>query len=137
MLKSLQQAISRQKIPFGRTPKIKGRTASAPLYIIATYSLFALWLISAQGDFVDGHLSQGAFALFNAAILFYAISIFIGFRASWDDIIASLRLPVLAPESLPDGLVTADNIAILQQKRTRQVQRDVTSEVERERYFGG
>jgi cellulose synthase/poly-beta-1,6-N-acetylglucosamine synthase-like glycosyltransferase len=137
VLKSLQQAISRQKIPFGRTPKIKGRTASAPLYILATYSLFALWLISAQGDFVDGHLSQGAFALFNAAILFYAISIFIGFRASWDDIIALLRIPVLAPESLPDGLVTADNIVILQQKRTRQVQRDVTSEVERERYFGG
>lgn len=136
VLKSLQQAITRQKIPFGRTPKIKGRTASAPLYIIATYSLFALWLISAQSDFVDGRVSQGAFALFNAAILFYAITIFIGLRASWDDITTSLSIPILVPESSPEGLAAADNVLVLQQKRSQRVQRDVTPEDERERYLG-
>jgi hypothetical protein len=136
VLKSLQQAITRQKIPFGRTPKIKGRTASAPLYIIAAYALLALWLVSAQGDFVDGHINQAAFALLNAAILFYAITIFIGFRASWDDITASLRKPIPAPASLPDDLVAEDgNVVVLQQKRPQRVQRDVSREEEGERYF--
>ena len=135
VLKSLQQAITRQKIPFGRTPKIRGRTASAPLYIIAAYALFALWLISAQGDFVDGHVSQGAFALFNAAILFYAITIFIGFRASWDDITASLRKSIPAPASLPDNTVAVDNVVVLQQRRPQRMQRDFFAEDERERYF--
>lgn len=133
VLKSLQQAITRQKIPFGRTPKIKGRTASAPLYIIAAYALFALWLISALGDFFDGHVSQGAFALFNAAILFYAITIFIGFRASWDDITASLRKPILVPAWLPDDLVSADNVVVLQQNPLQRVQRDVSREEKQER----
>lgn len=117
VLKSVQQAITRQKIPFGRTPKIKGRTATAPLYIIAIYALLTQWLVSAYGDFADNHISQGAFALINAAILFYAITIFIGFRESWDDIAVALRKPAPATPLLAEELVSdGDNVAVLRSR---------------------
>ncbi len=120
VIKSLQQAITRQKIPFGRTPKIKGRTATSPLYIIAAYTLLALWLISAQGDLVSGRVIQGAFALLNAVIVFYAIAAFIGFRASWDDITVSLGKPVAEPISLPADLaIVGGNDSIFRQERRR------------------
>ncbi|RJR10298.1 glycosyltransferase, partial [Candidatus Parcubacteria bacterium] len=41
VLKSLQQMITRKKIPFGRTPKIQDRTAISPLYFFAELGLAA------------------------------------------------------------------------------------------------
>ena len=140
VLKSLQQAITHQKIAFCRTPKITVRTTTAPLYIIAIYALFGQWLISAQGDFVDGHLSQGIFALLNAAILFYAIAVFIGFRASWDDIRTLLQksgsdpMPASSPE---DMLAVADNVAIFQQKFPQFVQHETGMKIQNHRQSGG
>ena len=48
VLKSMQQALSGKKIPFARTPKVKERTLSPMLYVIAPlvivgFSLFTLW----------------------------------------------------------------------------------------------
>lgn len=113
VLKSVQQAITRQKIPFGRTPKVKGRTATPPLYIITTYALLAQWLVSAYGDITHDNLSQGLYALVNAAILLYAITLFIGFRESREDVAVSLRRP--APALPPERLATSgDNVVVMQ-----------------------
>lgn len=54
VLKSIQQAWTRQKIPFGRTPKIAGRTHAAPLYLIAVYVMLGSWVLGATFDLFEG-----------------------------------------------------------------------------------
>jgi len=91
-------------------------------------------VIGAHRDFTHGHVSQGAFALLNAVILFYAIAVFIGFRHSWDDIAASLRKEAAEPVSLPEQLVVdSGNVSILRQERRRSVHADASRGVDQER----
>src|SRR3569623_1928370 len=68
VLKSVQQGYSGKKIPFGRTPKVQGRTAAPPLYIIAGYVLFAQWAISGVLNFHDGHYAHAIFAVLSACV---------------------------------------------------------------------
>ncbi len=132
VLKSLQQAITRQRIPFGRTPKIKGRTATPPLYVIATYALLADWLFSASGNFIDGYTTQGILALINAAILLYAISVFVGFRASWEDITVSLGETAAAQSLSSDDIVVGtDKVVMFHTKGLSSFQQNVTFNDER------
>ena len=88
VLKSIQQGITGKKIPFGRTPKIQGRTAAAPLYIIFAYLLFLQWSIGAAFDINDRHIAHAIFAALNATFLLYAIRTFIGYKESWQDLTA-------------------------------------------------
>jgi Glycosyl transferase family group 2 len=82
--KSLHQACTRQKATFGRTPKIKDRTAVPSWYLLAEYSLLAQWLLGATIEFFYGRHLRAALALLNAAFLTYAIATFIGApRVSW------------------------------------------------------
>src|SRR5256885_1060029 len=41
VLKSLEQALTGRKTPFGRTPKVSGRTAAPALYVLAEYGCSA------------------------------------------------------------------------------------------------
>jgi len=86
VFKSLQQGITKVSIPFGRTPKVSGRTATPALYLLATYALVLHWTINAGLDFYAGLWAHGFFAIVNSAILFYAIANFIGFRESREDL---------------------------------------------------
>lgn len=91
VFKSLQQAWTGRKIPFGRTPKVRGRTAAAPLYVIAVYVILVHWLLSASGDILGGRWLHAAFATMNAAFLAYGIVKFVGLRASGEDLRAWWR----------------------------------------------
>ena len=91
VLKSIQQAWTREKIPFGRTPKVDGRTAAAPLYLLAVYAILCHWLIQAGIDATAGLWFHALFAAANAGALFYGIAVFIGFRESLDDLRAGAR----------------------------------------------
>ncbi|KAF0192227.1 MAG: glycosyltransferase [Gammaproteobacteria bacterium] len=91
VLKSVQQAFNKKKIPFGRTPKVQGRTATPVFYLLMIYVLLLYWLIGAGFDFATGYRAHGTFALVNAAFLAAAIVSFIGLRASREDIVADLR----------------------------------------------
>lgn len=91
VLKSLQQVWTKEKIPFGRTPKVQGRTAASPLYIIATYLLLLYWLIGTAVDFSAAHWGHGLFALTNAFFLLYAMLYFIGLKESKEDLIAGIH----------------------------------------------
>lgn len=73
VLKSLQQMITRKKIPFGRTPKIQGRTAISPLYFFAELGLAAYLSISVFFDFYSKNYAYAMFSLVNALFLVYAI----------------------------------------------------------------
>ena len=78
VLKSLQQALTGKKIPFARTPKVKDRTISPVLYVIAPllivgFSSFTLWR-----DGMAGNWGNAAFAAFNATVALWAILAYIG-----------------------------------------------------------
>ena len=85
VLKSLRQALTGRKTPFGRTPKVAGRTAAPADYVLAEYGLLGWWLVGATGDAMQGHYAHLAFALTNAGFLAYAIYHYIGWRNSVED----------------------------------------------------
>jgi len=82
---SLRQAWTGTKSSFGRTPKVQGRTAAPPFYVIAEFAMLASWLAGAVFEFFHRRPWHAAFALGNAAFLGYAIVHFIGLRGSWAD----------------------------------------------------
>jgi len=86
VLKSLQQAWTNEKIAFGRTPKILGRTAMAPLYVIAEYVLLLQWLTQVGMDAMGGLWFHALFVGVNAAALMYGITVFIGLQNSREDL---------------------------------------------------
>jgi len=86
VLKSLEQALTGRKTPFGRTPKVSGRTAAPALYVLAEYGLLGWWLVGATTDVMHGHYAHLAFALMNAGFLAYAIYCYIGWRNSVEDL---------------------------------------------------
>jgi cellulose synthase (UDP-forming) len=86
VLKSLQQAITGTQIPFGRTPKVDGRTSAPAFYIIIEYFLLLQWTLGAGFDLSLHNWTHGIFALINAIFLGYAINKFIGFPESIKDI---------------------------------------------------
>lgn len=86
VFKSLQQGMTKKKIDFCRTPKLAGRTAAPPFYLLATFALFAYCLISFPVDVSAGRYMHGAFAGINAAFFGYACTYFIGWRAGAQNI---------------------------------------------------
>lgn len=86
--KSLQQAWTKRTIPFGRTPKVQGRTAAAPWYLLAAYGLVAYWFSCGIKDCLAGYWAHGFFALINSAMMGYALYYFVG----WRETVADLRL---------------------------------------------
>ena len=117
VVKSLQQAWTREKIPFGRTPKVAGRTGAAPLYVVAVYALLGSWLVGSAVDLADGHWAHAIFAAVNAGFLLYAVVTFVGLRASREDLAPCFRMPTFArvlrgrrATALPEA-AAADGIA--------------------------
>jgi cellulose synthase/poly-beta-1,6-N-acetylglucosamine synthase-like glycosyltransferase/peptidoglycan/xylan/chitin deacetylase (PgdA/CDA1 family) len=78
VFKSLRQAVTGQKTPFGRTPKSSDPTRAPRGYVVAEYVLLAQWLLGASVEFLRGHSVHAALALTNAAFLTYAFVALIG-----------------------------------------------------------
>lgn len=124
VIKSLHQGLTGKKIDFCRTPKISGRTASPPLYLLATFALFAYCLVSVPVDVSAGRYMHGAFAGINAAFFGYACTFFIGWRAGMENIMAAFSrkvpenpvtvmegtdIPVPASSVYYEGYITRQN----------------------------
>jgi cellulose synthase/poly-beta-1,6-N-acetylglucosamine synthase-like glycosyltransferase len=90
VLKSMEQAITKKRIPFKRTPKVSGRTASPMIFILSEYALVAWLMLGFYFNIDQGHNASAAFCLINAALLAYAIVRFIGLKESLEDIRACL-----------------------------------------------
>ncbi|GAA1522685.1 glycosyltransferase family 2 protein [Agromyces terreus] len=86
VLKSMQQALTGEKIPFVRTPKVKDRTAAPAIYVIIPYLIVAFSLLTLWRDVLAQNWGNAAFAAFNAVLAFYAIRAYIGIRNSFVDI---------------------------------------------------
>jgi cellulose synthase/poly-beta-1,6-N-acetylglucosamine synthase-like glycosyltransferase len=85
-IKSLQQALTAQKTPFARTPKVKNRTAAALMYVLSPlfiigFSLFTLWR-NIEGE----NWGNAAFAGFNALTATWAVFSYIGIGNMFVDI---------------------------------------------------
>ncbi|HET8540995.1 MAG TPA: glycosyltransferase family 2 protein [Anaeromyxobacter sp.] len=105
--KSLQQAWTRSKIPFARTPKVEGRTTASPAFVAAELALLVHWIAGAAFDLAAGRATHAAFALANAGFLLYAVGAFMGFRESAGDLLAGLRAPPAAAPLVQDELELA------------------------------
>lgn len=89
VFKSLEQAVTGKQIPFGRTPKVKGRTAAGAQYIVAAYALGMMWIFGAITTALQGYWPLAAYAAMNAAFMVYAIKTFIGVAESREDLRAA------------------------------------------------
>jgi cellulose synthase (UDP-forming) len=110
VLMSIKQAILKTKIPFGRTPKVQGRTAAPALYVFAEFVLVSQWLIGTGFDVAEERWPHALFALVNAMLLGYAIVRFIGFTECCQDMRTlfdrrGLRIPLATPPltEVPDS----------------------------------
>lgn len=86
VLKSLQQAITGDKIPFVRTPKVKDRTAAPALYVLVPYLIVAFSLFTLWRDASVGNWGNVAFAALNAVLAAFAVYAYIGVKNSAVDI---------------------------------------------------
>ncbi len=106
-LKSLQQAASKSKIAFARTPKVDDRTAAPVLFVLAAYLVAAISFYTLHHDVVVRNWSNGAFALVNGVLTTYAIIAFIGVRNSVVDVAVGIahwvRVPVAEPDAARHG----------------------------------
>ncbi len=108
VFKSLHQAWTQKKIPFGRTPKVKGRTAAPAFYIIAEFAILLFSIISFAVYVILGRWSYAVFSLSNSIFFLYIVKHYMGLRESKEDLISwwtSSRLkPVLSnPAALRNG----------------------------------
>ena len=103
VLKSLQQAVTGRQAPFGRTPKVTGRTAAPGIYIVAEYGLLAASLAMVGAAVLHANWLSATFALTYVVFTGYAIMTFIGVPASAEDLRRWLRPPAPANPAQPAG----------------------------------
>jgi len=94
VLKSIQQSLTGKKIPFARTPKVKNRTASPLLYVIAPLAIIAFSLFTLWRDWNAHNWGNAAFAAFNASLAIWALVAYIGIGNTIVDIWLGLTKPL-------------------------------------------
>ena len=105
VLKSLQQAVTGEKIPFARTPKVKDRTAAPAIYVITPYAIVAFSLLTVWRDAQLGNWGNVAFASLNAILAAGAIRAYIGVFNSAVDVffgIVNWLYVTPRPQKTPD-----------------------------------
>jgi cellulose synthase (UDP-forming) len=113
VLKSLQQAITSQKIPFARTPKVRNRTAAPILFVIVPFLIVAFSALTLWRDVSNQNWGNAVFAGFNALLASFAILAYIGLWNSVVDVWLGLtqwmfieraprRTTAVAPEPQPE-----------------------------------
>jgi cellulose synthase (UDP-forming) len=113
-LQSLRQALTGRPVPFQRTPKVAGRTRTPLAYLAAAYGFCVYALLCAVFDGMTGRWTHMAYALLNGVASAYGIVVFIGLKASGDDMRARMtvwqqRLRAQARRLMP--LIAARNRA--------------------------
>lgn len=91
--KSLHQAVTGAKAPFGRTPKVRGRTAVPASYLLAEFGLLTVAGAVVLIDLGNGRWFHALFVTVNVGLLAYAIARFVGLTAILED----LRVPWMQP----------------------------------------
>ncbi|MGR0159178.1 glycosyltransferase family 2 protein [Paenarthrobacter nitroguajacolicus] len=87
VLKSLQQGLTGDKIPFVRTPKVKDRTAAPAIYVLIPYAIVAFSVLTVWRDAQQGNWGNVAFASLNAVLAMMCIQSYIGLWNSVVDVV--------------------------------------------------
>ncbi len=90
VFKQFQQMITGKKIPFGRTPKVPGRTAAPAIYCLVEVALATCCVYIAAHDLMQHNWVKAAFSAMNAAFMLYALAVFMGVRATFQDMFAGV-----------------------------------------------
>ena len=109
VLLSIRQAWTKKKSPFGRTPKVQGRTASPPHYLVAEAVILTGWLLGSILELAQGRFLHAWFVFANAALLTYAVIRFIGLRDGWADLamVAHMHLTDLLARRARSGEIAS------------------------------
>ncbi|HXC77120.1 MAG TPA: glycosyltransferase family 2 protein [Candidatus Acidoferrum sp.] len=86
VLKSVQQAVTGKKIPFARTPKVRDRTATPPLFALSPFIVIGYSVLTFWRDLHQSNWGNAAFAAANALAATYALVAFVGIRHAIVDI---------------------------------------------------
>jgi hypothetical protein len=86
VLKSIQQAMTGKKIPFARTPKVKDRTATPALYVLAPVAIIVFSGLTFWRDYRMENWGNAIFAGFNGLLTLYALIAYQGVKNSLVDV---------------------------------------------------
>jgi hypothetical protein len=102
VLNSIHQALTGRRSAFKRTPKVAGRTAAPPAYVVLPYAALAYLSLAVLWDSLSGNFLHAALSVGNIFLLAYAVRTFIGWRATREDA-SPLLAPLAAATSLLSG----------------------------------
>lgn len=95
VFQSLQQAVSRKKVRFARTPKIASRTATPLIYLTACYGIFFFCALSVFGNAIVHRYYNACFSLIFMLAYLYALARYITFQAAFEDLVFALKESLL------------------------------------------
>lgn len=112
-VKSIEQGITNEKIPFARTPKVSNRTATPWLFASAPYMIIGFSLFILVLDVNAKNWGNAIFAGFNAVMCAWALLSYIGIWPSIQDTVLGLwsllYVPIKkAPESSTSSAAHSD-----------------------------
>jgi cellulose synthase/poly-beta-1,6-N-acetylglucosamine synthase-like glycosyltransferase len=107
-LSSIWQWLTSEQAAFGRTPKIRDRTRTPAVIVVACYAVVALSALTFLGAYRDGRWGNAIYAGLNTVLGTYALGSFIGFGASVADIWAGFVKHLYKHEVVPEGAGWAD-----------------------------
>ncbi len=90
VLKSIQQALTNEKIPFARTPKVKDRTIAQPKFIIVPLLVIAFSIFTFVRSYNVQNWGNAAFAALNTILALWAFVSYIGVRNAVMDLWISI-----------------------------------------------
>ncbi|MFJ5954490.1 glycosyltransferase family 2 protein [Paenarthrobacter sp. NPDC092416] len=113
VLKSLQQGLTGDKIPFVRTPKVKDRTAAPAIYVLTPYAIVAFSVLTIWRDAEQGNWGNVAFASLNAVLAMICIQAYIGLWNSVVDVfLGAINWLYVTPKSkVPAGSLVVPKTA--------------------------
>lgn len=105
---SLYQAATGSKAAFGRTPKVRGRTAVPAIYLLAEVGLCLQWVIRALSDALAGRPLHAALTAANVGLFLYGLAVFIGVRAFVEDLRLTDQAAALAGADRNEGFLNPE-----------------------------
>jgi hypothetical protein len=112
VLRSLHQVATGRKAPFGRTPKVEGRTATPASYIFFHWFILAYIGAAFIIDVSAARYAHAGFELVNGAFFFYGFTMFVGWHNALADVAAwwAAPQPVLEPIASLGKLLGAEAV---------------------------
>jgi hypothetical protein len=116
VLASIAQIVTGRKAAFARTPKIAGRTAVHPVYVVFNVGMFMLMFGYAADGIRTGDLAGTIIPALNVALYAYGLHRFIGLRDGFMDLLRPAQRGAVAflrgaAAQLRPGPITAGGFA--------------------------